>query len=115
MTRVLAYLPVETVVKSRQSDYYRVLGEADQAGDCSSFILFMLDVIAEALQQAIMGETPVETRVKTPEQILKILLEQPVPGKFIICQELIMEIVYSFGLMITQDAHLEGYVLADLH
>ena len=82
---VLAYLPVETVVKSRQSDYYRVLGEADQAEDCSGFILFMLDAIAEALQQAVHGETrvetpvktPVKTRVETPERILKILLEQP--------------------------------------
>ena len=41
----------------------------------------MLDAIAEVLQQAVVGATPVktlvETRVKTPEQILKILLEQP--------------------------------------
>ena len=69
----LAYLPVETVVKSRQSDYYRVLGEADLAGDCACFILFMLDAIAEALEQAINSQT----RVKTPEQILQLLLEQP--------------------------------------
>ncbi len=78
---ILAYLPVETVVKSRQSDYYRVLGEADKAGDCTCFILFMLDAIAEALEQAINSqtrvETPVETRVKTPEQILQLLLKQP--------------------------------------
>lgn len=78
---ILAYLPVETVIKSRQDDYYRVLGEADQATDCGGFILFMLDAIAEALQQAIASETPVETlaktRVKTPEQILNLIREQP--------------------------------------
>ena len=78
---LMAYLPVETVVKSRQSDYYRVLGEADQAADCTGFIVFMLDAIADALEQAInnetRAETPVETRVKMPEQILKLLLEQP--------------------------------------
>lgn len=78
---ILAYLPVETVIKSRQDDYYRVLGEADQATDCSGFILFMLDAIAEALQQAIGSETrvkaPAETRVKTPEHILNLLREQP--------------------------------------
>jgi len=78
---ILAYLPVETVIKSRQDDYYRVLGEADQATDCSAFILFMLDAIGEALQQAITSETPVKTLVKTPvktpEQILALLREQP--------------------------------------
>lgn len=78
---MLAYLPVETVIKSRQDDYYRVLGEADQTGNCSGFILLMLDAIAEALQQAIASETPVEspvkTRVKTPEQMVKILREHP--------------------------------------
>lgn len=96
---ILAYLPVETLVKSRQADYYRVLGESDQAANCSSFIMFMLDAITQALQHAIkppanerdvvetpveipetrveIPETRVETRVKTPEQVLKLLLEQP--------------------------------------
>ncbi|MFM8341086.1 MAG: Fic family protein, partial [Methylomonas sp.] len=78
---ILAYLPVETVIKSRQDDYYRVLGEADQVSDCSHFIVFMLNAIAEALQQAIASETlvkaPVKTRVKTPEQIVNLLREQP--------------------------------------
>jgi len=46
------YLPVETVVKSRQEDYYRVLGRADAARDCSEFLEFMLDAIAESLLQA---------------------------------------------------------------
>lgn len=86
---ILAYLPVETVIKNRQDDYYCVLGEADQATDCSGFILFMLDAIADALQQPITNktpvktlvetlvETPVETLVKMPEQILNLLREQP--------------------------------------
>jgi len=79
---MLAYLPVETVIKSRQETYYRVLGEADNAADCSGFILFMLDAIAAALQQAIDSETPVKTPVKTlvkmPERILTLLRQQPV-------------------------------------
>jgi Fic family protein len=78
---ILAYLPVETVIKSRQDDYYRALGEADQISDCSHFIVFMLNAIAEALRQAITSETPVKalvkTQVKTPEQILNLLREQP--------------------------------------
>lgn len=62
---ILAYLPVETVIRDRQGAYYRVLGEADQAADCSGFILFMLDALATALQDAITAETSVEDSVKT--------------------------------------------------
>lgn len=86
---VLAYLPVETVIKRRQSDYYRLLGEADQAADCTGFIGFLLDAIHDALEQAIEGafasgtdqkapvETPVETPVRTPERILAVLAAHP--------------------------------------
>lgn len=82
---MLAYLPVETVIKSRQETYYRVLGEADAAADCSGFILFMLDALAEALNQAIESqrhtttsvENAVKTSVKTPEALLLLLRQHP--------------------------------------
>lgn len=86
---MLAYLPVETVIQQRQDDYYRALGEADRASDCSGFILFMLDAIDDALKQALEVEgvrdmlvkTPVETqvktRVKTEDRLLAVLAAQP--------------------------------------
>ncbi len=98
---VLAFLPVETVIKRRQADYYRLLGEADRAADCTGFIEFLLDAIFDALQQAIAGaladtaaqtapvEAPVEAPVhapveaavkpapRTPDRILAVLAEQP--------------------------------------
>ena len=49
---MLAYLPVETVIKGRQADYYRLLGETDRAADCTAFIVFLLDAIHDALQPA---------------------------------------------------------------
>lgn len=39
---MLAWLPVETVVRNRQQDYYAQLARADAASDCSGFIEFML-------------------------------------------------------------------------
>lgn len=82
---ILAYLPVETVIKGRQDTYYRVLGEADAAADCSNFVLFMLDALATALRDAIDTETSVEssvktsatTSVKTMEALLKLLDQNP--------------------------------------
>ncbi len=84
---LMAYLPVETVIKHRQAAYYQALGEADQAADCTDFIAFMLDAIHESLAEAMgveAGEpvktpvkTPVETTVKTPERILDALAADP--------------------------------------
>ena len=78
---MFAYLPVETVIKSRQEAYYRVLGEADQSADCSGFILFMLDALAEALTQAIDNaavENTQETALEnTQENIIQLLNNEP--------------------------------------
>lgn len=39
---VFAYLPVETVIKDQQNEYYRALSSSDQASDSTAFIFFML-------------------------------------------------------------------------
>lgn len=80
---LLAYLTMETVIKHRQDEYYRLLGEADKSADCTSFIEFLLDAIAESLYESLVTElktpveTLVETPVKTPQQILTLLAEHP--------------------------------------
>lgn len=51
--QLLAYLPVETVVRERQDDYYRVLAECDQRGDATAFVEFMLQALLNAIQQAL--------------------------------------------------------------
>jgi len=82
---VLAYLPVETVIKQRQQAYYDQLAPADARADCSGFIEFILTAIEESLREAIRPlqdhETPGKTRVKTPgktpERILVLLADNP--------------------------------------
>lgn len=69
---VLAWLPVETVIRRRQEDYYAQLAQSDQQSDCSGFIEFMLAAFAESLKEAIGNEptelgTPVVTPEVTPE------------------------------------------------
>lgn len=49
----LAWLPVETLIHNEQQDYYRVLGECDRASNCTGFISFMLDKLAQALREGI--------------------------------------------------------------
>ncbi|TNG96847.1 Fic family protein [Pasteurellaceae bacterium USgator11] len=83
---LLAYLPVETMIKHHQPEYYRLLNQADLTADCSTFIEFLLDTLQSALQQAILTEaipmktqekTLVEMQVKTPEKILLLLQQNP--------------------------------------
>ncbi|HBD95480.1 MAG: hypothetical protein A2015_13325 [Spirochaetes bacterium GWF1_31_7] len=45
------YLPVESVIRDNQTEYYKVLGESDKAGDSSLFIDFITTAIASALKE----------------------------------------------------------------
>jgi Fic family protein len=47
----LAYLPVETVIRNQQSQYYSALSAADQASDATSFVEFMLQALLAAMQE----------------------------------------------------------------
>ncbi|MCE8002357.1 Fic family protein [Billgrantia ethanolica] len=53
---LLGYLPVETVIRDRQQEYYDTLAEADQAGEATPFIEFMLTALRDAFTEAIESE-----------------------------------------------------------
>ena len=46
---VFEFLPVETLVKKQQKNYYNVLEKSDKLGNSTAFIEFMLEIIQEAL------------------------------------------------------------------
>lgn len=46
----LAFLPVESLVRDRQADYYEALGAADRLAEATPFVEFMLNVILETLE-----------------------------------------------------------------
>lgn len=48
---VFAWLPIEATVHEHQDEYYRVLQMADNAGESTIFIEFMLRMICETLRQ----------------------------------------------------------------
>jgi len=55
----LAWLPVETVIRERQDEYYAALAASDHASDATAFVEFMLGALATALQQAVDSESSV--------------------------------------------------------
>ena len=69
--RVLADLPVESLVHAHQEDYYRVIAESTARSDSAPFITFMLERILEACR----ASTPQVTPEVTPqvERLLTVL------------------------------------------
>lgn len=47
---VFEFLPIESLVKQRQQEYYNALGNADKQGKSTAFIEYMLEIINEALE-----------------------------------------------------------------
>ena len=78
---VFANLPVETLVRDRQADYYAALAATDQAGHPSPFVLFMLtairDALAETARSAAGGNSSQKASRKTSQKILSLLRSDP--------------------------------------
>jgi Fic family protein len=53
---VFEFLPVESLIKVRQSEYYRILGESDNKGDSTGFIEFILQIIKESLEELLTNQ-----------------------------------------------------------
>lgn len=53
---VFEFLPIESLVKAKQSEYYRVLGESDNKGNPTGFIEYMLQIINESLEELLTNQ-----------------------------------------------------------
>jgi Fic family protein len=60
---VFAWLPVETLVKENQKEYYSVLGVSDSVASSTKFIEFMLTLILNTIEEIIKAEEKVTTKV----------------------------------------------------
>jgi len=69
---MLAYLPVESVVRIRQTAYYQALAEADKLADSTPFIEFMLHALQDTMTEALMKPSE-KTSEKTSEKIVAAL------------------------------------------
>ena len=48
---IFAWLPVETIVKKYQQEYYKAIAQSDAKGDSTDFIVFMLKCILQTIQE----------------------------------------------------------------
>lgn len=53
---VFEYLPVESLIKENQEEYYRILAVADRQGESTLFIEFMLRIVEESLEELLQSQ-----------------------------------------------------------
>ncbi len=70
-------MPLESVIKAHQQDYYQALGSADSDADSTVFIIFMLKAILQTLDNALVNapqNAPVNIEgMKTPDAIISLV------------------------------------------
>lgn len=55
---IFEFVPLESVIRQRQRDYYKALEQSDQAGESTAFIFFILSAIHTAIQSLISEFKP---------------------------------------------------------
>ncbi len=80
---VLAWLPVETVIREQQDAYYAALSAADRQAEATPFVEFMLRALHQALADAIAADGSEESSEESSEEkaeetpLLRLLKAHP--------------------------------------
>jgi Fic family protein len=53
---VFEFLPVESLIKTKQLEYYKILGESDNQGNSTGFVEFMLQIINDSLEDLLTNQ-----------------------------------------------------------
>ncbi|WP_426118076.1 Fic family protein [Pseudomonas sp. DSP3-2-2] len=73
---MLAYLPVETVIREQQEANYAALAAADQLAEATPFVEFMLNALQQALEEAASSIKSVELTAQATAQVTEQVTEQ---------------------------------------
>lgn len=84
---IFAWLPVETLIRERQEEYYAALNAANSQGESTAFVTFMLSVIRDALEELRQNqrlhvvnngaENVVDQREQNRRALLAIVKQRP--------------------------------------
>jgi len=74
---LFAFLPVETVIRDRQAEYYRVLGACDKVGNSTAFIEFLLAALLTALREVSTADQVSDQVSDQVKSLLKLLKTKP--------------------------------------
>ncbi len=79
---IFAWLPVETLIKENQKEYYNALGVSDSVANSTKFIEFMLSTILNTIEEIIQTEKKVTVNVTVKvtlnqKKILEVIKNNP--------------------------------------
>jgi Fic family protein len=73
---IFAYLPIESIIKERQQEYYESISKCNKVGNSNIFIEFMLDAILETINRTIDGSrqeiSEISIQVKKLLKVMRI-------------------------------------------
>jgi len=90
---VFAWLPVETLVKENQKEYYSVLGVSDSAANSTKFIEFMLTLILNTIEEIIKTENGVTQKVTVKVTVNQQKIIDAIKANPYVTQEELADIV----------------------
>lgn len=80
--KVFAWIPVESLIKDNQTEYYKALKSSDKTADSTLFIEFMLSLLLRTIEEIIENEKKVTVKVTqkvtvNQQKILKAIKNNP--------------------------------------
>ena len=72
---IFAWIPVETIVKEHQQEYYAAIAASDKSGKSTDFIIFMLQCLLKALQE--VSESNQKSNLKSDQKIVEAMRACP--------------------------------------
>ena len=75
--KAFTYLPIESMIKKNQDEYYRVIDNCNKAGNSTEFIEFMLKMINDPIDETAKMSTQETTQETTQEKILNLIKNNP--------------------------------------
>lgn len=70
---LFGWLPIETLIRKRQDEYYKVLSECDHSADSGKFVEFLLKAIYDALCEIADTEQVTEQATEQVNKLLEII------------------------------------------
>lgn len=79
---VFAWLPIETLIKENQEDYYKALNSSDSNADSTNFIVFMLQTILNTIKEILETEKKITQKINVKitanqKKILEAIKQNP--------------------------------------
>jgi len=90
---VFAWIPVETLIKENQSEYYNALNSSDSSADSTSFIEFMLSLLLKTIEEIIETEKKVTVKVSVKVTVNQQRILDAIQANPFVTQEELAQII----------------------